>query len=654
MARLPTPGGDNGNWGTILNTFLSVEHNADGTLKKDGTIASAEQTANKAKASGYASLDSTTKVPTGQLGASTASTTTFLRGDRTWAAPPVPAATPNATTTTKGIIQLAGDLGGTAASPTVPGLAAKAVDANVVHKGDLFYNVKDYGAKGDGTTDDTAAIQAAVGAAGANSTLYFPAATYKTTGLNANQTGQTWIISGGATIALANAANAPTITVSVANVTIQGPGILNGNNTNQTSSNTGIWITPAATNATIFQVTVANAYGTGIIFNGQHTTIRNCVITNSQATGIFGQPGSSDLLDITIEDNLIDRSMVSTSAPGGYGIMIHGAPTNPTPLFVRRPKVNSNRVLLPASPTNTCIGIELWGGVNDGTVDSNVVDGGTMGISLDRTQYSAVTGNVIVAPSGNGIELASSNLCAVTGNTVDGGGVTLTGIDLDGNAGPSDSNISTNTVSGCTFAGIFVLIATHTAIVGNTVYCTNTTPPIYVQGSGTPLAMHTTITGNQLYGNNQRLDAIVFDGSNGAVVSGNTADGFTRSFVILYIGSSATIDDIHLGSNHLVNCAGLLIAGGAAIIGPKVRYGYAENSFTPPGIAAISVGSSPFTYTNNDNGPEVIYISGGTVSAMAKNGITIFGAGPAAVSLENGESVTVTYSVIPTMNKDRK
>jgi len=31
MARLPTPGGDDGNWGTILNEFLEAEHKADGT-----------------------------------------------------------------------------------------------------------------------------------------------------------------------------------------------------------------------------------------------------------------------------------------------------------------------------------------------------------------------------------------------------------------------------------------------------------------------------------------------------------------------------------------------------------------------------------------------------------------------------------------------
>jgi hypothetical protein len=33
MARLPTPGHDDNSWGDILNDFLSIEHNTDGTLK---------------------------------------------------------------------------------------------------------------------------------------------------------------------------------------------------------------------------------------------------------------------------------------------------------------------------------------------------------------------------------------------------------------------------------------------------------------------------------------------------------------------------------------------------------------------------------------------------------------------------------------------
>ena len=53
-----------------------------------------------------------------------------------------------------------------------------AVDGKV-SKGDLSVNVKDYGAKGDGTTDDTASINAAINAAPPESTIWFePGKTY--------------------------------------------------------------------------------------------------------------------------------------------------------------------------------------------------------------------------------------------------------------------------------------------------------------------------------------------------------------------------------------------------------------------------------------------------------------------------------------------
>jgi len=35
MARLPIPGSDDGTWGDILNEFLSVSHQADGSMKPD-------------------------------------------------------------------------------------------------------------------------------------------------------------------------------------------------------------------------------------------------------------------------------------------------------------------------------------------------------------------------------------------------------------------------------------------------------------------------------------------------------------------------------------------------------------------------------------------------------------------------------------------
>lgn len=38
MTRLPQVGADDGSWGDILNGFLAVEHNTDGTLRTDGSL----------------------------------------------------------------------------------------------------------------------------------------------------------------------------------------------------------------------------------------------------------------------------------------------------------------------------------------------------------------------------------------------------------------------------------------------------------------------------------------------------------------------------------------------------------------------------------------------------------------------------------------
>ncbi len=122
MSRLPVPGDDADVWGDILNDFLAVSHLDDGRIRvdalptpqvADGSITPSKldrayvPTSQKGAANGVASLDGSGLVPIAQI--------------------PSGAVLQDATSTVKGIIQLAGDLGGTAASPTVPGLAAKYV-----------------------------------------------------------------------------------------------------------------------------------------------------------------------------------------------------------------------------------------------------------------------------------------------------------------------------------------------------------------------------------------------------------------------------------------------------------------------------------------------------------------------------------------------
>ncbi len=63
MARLPTPGGDDGNWGDILNDFLGQAHSGSGSLKSSSVIAAgAEMIINKNATGGYAGLDGSSKL----------------------------------------------------------------------------------------------------------------------------------------------------------------------------------------------------------------------------------------------------------------------------------------------------------------------------------------------------------------------------------------------------------------------------------------------------------------------------------------------------------------------------------------------------------------------------------------------------------------
>ncbi len=144
MARLPIPGSDDNSWGVVLNDFLDVSHASDGTLKSSA-VTNAGAASDSAvvhntgaeTVAGTKTFSSSPVVPTPTL-ASQAANKTYV--DDSVAG----VSTPDATTTSKGIVQLAGDLAGTADSPTVPGLASKVSTTN--GGGETFFDAGNSGA----------------------------------------------------------------------------------------------------------------------------------------------------------------------------------------------------------------------------------------------------------------------------------------------------------------------------------------------------------------------------------------------------------------------------------------------------------------------------------------------------------------------------
>jgi len=137
MARLPNPGGDNDVWAHLLNEFLLVAHNPDGT-------------------------------PRAEAASALAAATVGLTDLRTLN----PASQP-----TKNLL-LSND------------------GKNLVWKQTIEINVRDYGALGNGVHDDTAAIQAAINDTSDGGAVVFPRGVFMVRGIKINNKGTSLIGNG--------------------------------------------------------------------------------------------------------------------------------------------------------------------------------------------------------------------------------------------------------------------------------------------------------------------------------------------------------------------------------------------------------------------------------------------------------------------------
>ncbi len=534
MVRLPTPGHDGGSWGDLLNDFLLVEHNIDGSLRPGGSLAGKYTKPaggipkNHLSSGVQAALDNAEQAATSIVGLSDTQLTstadsqvlTFDGLSQKWKNKALPQAT-DADASVKGVLKLAGDLGGSASNPQVKSRAVKAT----VYPDSGDYPVSAYASA-------SAAIQAALNAVGASGggEVYVGEGAYTlpfTLGLPSNV-----VLRGSnskkTVFTLANSVNGHIITNADTTNGNTGIGISNlvleGNSANQTTGR-GIFfkrVTDSRIEHVIIQNTktdgialdnclnvygdklqITHAVGTGFLFiTSSYCGVKNSEISyNHVGVALASTSNHNYVSDNRILHTELYSLLGGTAADTGFNsynrfshnIIEYGG---------------DDALVLDHNPYTTCIGnqVRYCGG-----------HAGDQGLPIDTSANSVVSGNIVEYNRADGIELKnSSNYCTITGNICRNNSNPAVGGLRDG-AGI----VVRAGIIGCT-------------ITGNTAYCDEALPSqrrgIILTGVG---VNYNTVTGNVVYGNSINQIELSSNVGTNNTISNNSGSNATNTNVLI-------------------------------------------------------------------------------------------------------------------------
>lgn len=157
------------------------------------------------------------------------------------------------------------------------------------------------------------------------------------------------------------------------------------------------------------------------------------------------------------------------------------------------------------------------------------------------------------------------------------------------------------------------------------------------------------IAGNVGFGYNN-ANNIAFN-SNGEITwssgSGTPGGGRTR----IYEQSAGTIGTTNVYVSSTVGIGTTTPLEKLHVANGVIRGDSGFASYAPHTPVAVSVGASPFNFTNKTPVAIECYFSGGTAYSVDKNGVTVFGslAGDSYFVLQSNSWATVTYTIAPTV-----
>ena len=423
------------------------------------------------------------------------------------------------------------------------------------------YDVTLYGATGDGTTDDRAAVQSALTAANASAagggTVFFPAGTYALASAISLTSNIKLLLDHKAKLFLKNSSDSHVISIAsgASRVAVVG-GEIDGNKGNNAG---GHGITVGASGATF--VTVQDCYihdcdQDGVRFTGtlcEHVVVSGC---SFDANGTAG---------LTSDSTIQHFSWVNNTARD-----------------------------------NGTHGIGLIGIGKHGTISGNVSEGS--GIADNFTGYNAsndhltVTGNVSRGGANHGIHFGGSNL-VIADNVVDVPAQSGIVVRIDGSTAVVNVVVSGNVIdSPVAGVGIWCDKMTEFSITGNTVVG-SASHGIWLAENNTD----GTVSGNTCKGN--AANGIRLEDTDRVAVTGNNARSNAGGIVL------SDCDDCVVSGNVITGNT----SNGVGLAG-SLRTVVTSNKVRSNAVAMEETGTSDYSYiADNDvrgNTDSNIYLAG--------------------------------------------